>query len=59
MSAASSQWRTGPWGFVGLDYAALYLVAATLGLTVDEGLLRKIQLLEHADLERRNRRPDG
>ncbi len=56
MLASASQWRTGGLGFVGLDYPAVYLVAGTLGLTVDEPMLRKIQLLEEEELGRRNRR---
>lgn len=56
MPAVSSQWRVGGFGFVGLDYPAVYLVAGTLGLTMDADLLGKIQLLEERELDRRNRR---
>lgn len=56
MLAVSSQWRTGGFGFVGLDYNAVFLVAGALGLAVDEPMLRKIQLLEEEELGRRNKR---
>jgi hypothetical protein len=38
---------------VGLDYTALYQVAATLGIEIGPGLLKKIQALEHAALNRK------
>jgi hypothetical protein len=43
---ASTQWRSGPSGILGLDYPAVRLVAETLGYDWTPGLLLELQALE-------------
>lgn len=49
--ACQTQWRIGFAGATGLDYTALFGVAAAQGLTVDGTMLRKVQLLEGMTLQ--------
>lgn len=55
-SHITTQWRVGFSGITGLDYNALYLVAGTLGITMTETMLGKIQAIERAELTESARR---
>jgi hypothetical protein len=49
---SATQWRVSFSGLVGLDYPAVFAVAATMGLVMDGKLLDKMQLLEHLTLNK-------
>lgn len=52
LSAMSTQWRMGPSGPVGLDYAVLPTLMRSLGLTdPDDTIFRDLQVLEAAALD--------
>lgn len=51
-TSASTQWRVGMGGAVGLDYPAVEMVARAMGVRMDRPMLEKIQALEHAQLNR-------
>ena len=44
--AIQTQWRVAFGGLVGLDYPAVFQVAAVLGIEIDDLILKKIQGLE-------------
>jgi hypothetical protein len=58
-AACKTQWRVGFGAVVGLDYPAMFQVAAALKITVDEAVFRGIQLLEDAQLALWNKKDKG
>lgn len=57
-SAVGSQWRAGMGGAYGLDYGALYRVAETIGVEIDEEVLGLVQVLEAEQVEAWNERSE-
>jgi sirohydrochlorin ferrochelatase len=50
-AAVQSQWRVGMGGATGLDYAAVYRVAETIGVDLDDTVLPLLQTLEAEQLD--------
>ncbi len=48
--SVATQWRASGFGLIGLDYPAVRYVANLLGVTIDDAVLLKIQLLESLTL---------
>lgn len=51
-SYASTQWRVGGMGAVGLDYPAILDIAERMGCEVDEVFIRRLRAIEIHELER-------
>ena len=45
-TAIQTQWRVAFGGLVGLDYPAVFQVAAVMGIEIDDLILKKVQGLE-------------
>ena len=54
--AAATQWRTGPFGAIGLDYPAVFRVAKIIGVEMHPANLMRLQALERAELSRVRRK---
>ncbi len=52
-----TQWRAGGFGLIGLDYAAVQVVARLLGIELSVCTLAKIQALEAFELARAMKKP--
>lgn len=50
MLACETQWRVGFGGAYGLDYPAVFQVAAALKIPVDAAVFRGLRALEHEQL---------
>ena len=50
MLACETQWRAGFGGVYGLDYNAVFAVAAALQISIDASALRGLQALEREQL---------
>ncbi len=49
-----TQWRTGPAGIIGIDYAVIHLEAKRLQIELSPCLMRKIKLLERSVLRKQD-----
>ena len=49
---ASSQWRMGPRGPIGLDYVACKVVSEALDYPFDDVTMMRLRMLEHEVLEK-------
>lgn len=48
--SVATQWRASGFGLIGLDYPAVRYVAGLLGITMDDAVLQKLQVLESSTL---------
>jgi hypothetical protein len=44
--SAATQWRASGFGLIGLDYPAVRFVAGLVGVTLNDAVLQKLQVLE-------------
>jgi hypothetical protein len=54
--AAGTQWRSGGFGYIGLDYTAVYQIAAVTGIETTAALHEKVRVLESVTLEKINKK---
>jgi hypothetical protein len=54
--AAGTQWRSSGFSFIGLDYTAVYQIAAVMGIDSTATLHEKVRILESITLERINKK---
>lgn len=52
--ACQTQWRSGGFGVIGLDYPTLFMVADRMSIKVDELMLEKLRQLEFLVLKKQS-----
>jgi hypothetical protein len=48
---ANTQWRVSSMGPVGIDYQAVFKIAETFGVDVDETFIRRLKAIELAEIQ--------